>query len=379
MKVFLKSVYFKLFSIIFILCLGILVYSNSFHCAFHFDDELSITKNTFIRNIQDLGTIWNFLPRRFILYLSIALNYHFNGLDVVGYHVFNLGVHLITAVLIWWLTLLTLSTPVFQGVALVKKNTSKKFSQEAQSDSIAQHASLIALLVGLLFVSHPLQTESVTYIVQRAASMVTLFYVASLSCYIKSRLLQQNKPGSVSAKFYYMGALTIAVLAMFTKETAITLPLMILLYEFFFFKSKGRFNWRYVSPFLLTLLIIPLTIFFTESASALAQRGVLIEATPEISSWHYLLTQFNVIVTYIRLLIIPLNQNLDYDFAVTKSFFEWPTLISFLFLISILLATKQLFQKYKLLSFSILWFFITLLPESSVLPIRSPIWRRVQQ
>jgi len=78
-------------------------------------------------------------------------------------------------------------------------------------------------------------------------------------------------------------------------------------------------------------------------------------------------------------LIIPLNQNLDYDFAVTKSFFEWPTLISFLFLISILLATKQLFQKYKLLSFSILWFFITLLPESSVLPIRSPIWRRVQQ
>src|SRR5208283_2829206 len=114
--------------------------------------------------------IWNFLPRRFILYLSLALNYHFSALDVCGYHLFNLGVHLVTAILVWWLTLLTLSTPVMK------------------KEKIAQHADTLALLAGLVFVAHPIQTEAVTYIVQRAAAMAGLFYLASLSLYVKSRL-----------------------------------------------------------------------------------------------------------------------------------------------------------------------------------------------
>ena len=79
-------------------------------------------------------------------------------------------------------------------------------------------------------------------------------------------------------------------------------------------------------------------------------------------------------VTYIRLLFLPFNQNLDYDYPVFKNIFELPVLISFLFLIAVLFFAKRLFLKYRLVSFSIFWFFLTLLPESSFLPIKDVIF-----
>ena len=93
-----------------------------------------------------------------------------------------------------------------------------------------------------------------------------------------------------------------------------------------------------------------------------------------ISPMHYLLTQFRVMVTYIRLVFLPVNQNLDYDYPIFKSIFEFPVLISFLFLIFILFSAKRLFSKYRLVSFSIFWFFLTLLPESSLFPIHDVIF-----
>jgi len=192
----LKSFYFKLFSIILISSLGIVVYSNAFHCTFHFDDKYFIIDNYAIRDLGSLKNIWEYYPTRFFTFLSIALNYHFNKLDVFDYHVFNLAVHLTSAFLVWWLILLTLSTPQIKGddkgksgnkkKTFVKSEPAFKLSEE---NPIVKHAQLIALLVALVFVSHPLQTEAVTYIWQRAASMAALFYLASLCFYIKSRLL----------------------------------------------------------------------------------------------------------------------------------------------------------------------------------------------
>ena len=343
---------FYLLSIAAILLLGTLVYSNSFHGAFNFDDVNSIVDNAYIRNIHDLHHIWDFLPRRFLLYLSLALNYHFNGLDVFGYHLFNLSVHLISAVLVWWLTLLTLSTPAMK------------------EQRIASHAGTIALGAGLVFVAHPLQTEAVTYIVQRAASMATMFYLASLCFYIRSRLL----PKGFWAKTSYIAALILAIMAMFTKEISVTLPLIVLLYEFSFFRTKKGLNWGYVAPFLLALLVIPLTMVTTESLKAHQIRGIWAQKPADISSAHYLLTQFRVMVTYIRLIVLPFHQNLDYDYPISKSIFEWPAFLSFIFLLGILYLAKQLFLKHRLISFCIFWFFLTLIPESSFLPLRDVIF-----
>ena len=351
-----KIAYPRFFSIILLLGLGAVVYSNTFWCSFHFDDKSSIIDNAGIRDIHHLQDIWNCLPRRFLLYLSLALNYHCHQLDVFGYHLFNLTVHLLTAVLVWWLVLLTLSTPALKG------------------DKISLHANTIALLAGLVFVSHPVQTEAVTYIVQRAASMAALFYILTLCLYVKSRYLQENQLTPGLWKYYYAGSLIAAVMAMFCKETAITLPLMILFYEYSFLKIGKTLNWKYLTPFLLMLFIIPLTMLFTESAKIQPAQDAGAQNDPGILPWHYLLTQWRVMVTYVRLSFLPLNQNLDYDYPISRSLFEGPALMSFLFLTIVLFWARRLFSKYRLVSFSIFWFFLTLLPESSFLPIKDVIF-----
>ena len=265
----------------------------------------------------------------------------------------NLAVHLATAILVWWLTLLTLSTPA------MKEN------------KITQHTNLIAFFVGAVFVSHPVQIEAVTYIWQRASSMVTLFYLASLCLYVKSRLLQINESSLSLGRSYYIFSLIMAIVAMFTKENAVTLPLMILLYEFSFFDGKKGLNWKRLSLFLSTIFVIPLTMLLTRYGETRLQQ---LHSASGISPLHYLLTQFRVIVTYIRLIFLPLNQNLDHEYHISKSIFEFPTLISFLFLAGIVFFAKQLFSKYRLVSFSIFWFFLTLSLESSVIPLKSYIF-----
>jgi len=349
----------KPFAWIAIIFLGAVVYSDTFHCSFHFDDQVYITNNFVITRFHHLLHYWRFYPCRFLTFLTLALNYHFNGLDVFGYHVFNLAIHLISALLVWWLCLLTLATPAMK------------------KDKITPHAELVAGLAALVFVSHPLQTEAVTYIWQRAASMAAMFYLASLCFYIRSRQLSYVIPAKAGIlneqSTFYVCSFIFAILAMFTKENTVTLPLMVLLYEFCFFRYRKNIEGRYLFPFLLTIFIIPLTILFTKAQQFQAIQRFVHE-TGGISPWQYLLTQFRVIVTYIRLLVLPVNQNIDHDFQLSKSLFEWPVLASFLFLAGVLYGAKRLFAKYRLLSFSILWFFLTLCVESSIFPLKNLIF-----
>ncbi|MDE2232286.1 MAG: tetratricopeptide repeat protein [Candidatus Omnitrophica bacterium] len=338
-------------SITAIVCLGALVYANTFHSSFHFDDQVYIVNNPFIRSLSALLGHWQFYPTRFFVFLSLAANYHFNGLHVFGYHVFNLSVHLICAGLVWWLVLLTLATPAMKD------------------DPISRHARLVAMFCALVFVTHPLQTEAVTYIWQRATSMAALFYLVSLCFYVKSR---SSPAGGEAGMFFYILSLLSAVIAMFTKENAVTLPLMVLLYEFCFWGPQKSLNTKSL-VFLMTILIIPLTLLLARSPQLQAIRKFT-ESPGGTSPWEYLFTQFRVIVTYIRLLILPLRQNIDYDYSISKSFFEGPVLISFLFLAGALYGAGRLFTKYRLLSFAVLWFFLSLSLESSVLPLKNIIF-----
>jgi len=328
-----------LFSVILIACLGTAVYSNTLLCSFHFDDIPYIVDNLLIKDIHHLQGIWNWWPCRFITFFSFALNYHFNQLDVSGYHVFNLAVHLIAAIFVWWLVRLTFLTPVMKD------------------EPIARHADFLALFAGLVFVSHPIQTQAVTFIWQRTASMAAMFYLASMCFYVRSGL-DSTKAGKV---LYYILSLIIAGMAMFTKENAITLPLMIVLYEFCFFRSAKVINWKRLIPFFFVFLIIPLTWVLTGAEKSQSKHSFI----PNIDSIHYLLTQFRVIWTYIRLLFIPVHQNLDYDYSFSKSLFELPVFLSFAGLALIFIFALRVFSTYRLISFSIFWFFLTLLPESS--------------
>jgi tetratricopeptide (TPR) repeat protein len=352
-----KNRYFELAGLAIILILGVKIYSNTFDCSFHFDDYINIVNNTNIRNFSDVKTWWNFNSTRPIGTFTFALNYHFNQLDVKYYHVVNLIIHLINTYLIYWLTLLIFSSPVMKD------------------QPIAKNKKVLAFLMALLFVSHPLATQSVTYIVQRLTSMVAMFYLLSLALYLKARI---SEKGNRSKALLFIGSLVSATLAMLTKENAFTLPFAIILTEFFFLRTKKQFsiNFRDYRVILITaallgmMIFIPLKFSFSIFKSLLPMPGHAYSITP----LNYFLTQFSVIVKYIQLLFLPVNQVLDYDFPIATTFFEIRTMLSFLVLLSLIVLAIFSYKKYRIISFGIFWFFLTLSIESSFIPISDLIF-----
>ena len=134
-----RNRYTELFGLGIMILLGIIIYSNSFDCSFHFDDTPNIVERTIIRNLSDINAWWNFNPmNRPLAIYSFALNYHFNQLDVWNWHLVNLTIHLVNSCLIWWLTMLLFAAPALQDTP------------------VGKYKSAIAFFTALLFVSHPL-------------------------------------------------------------------------------------------------------------------------------------------------------------------------------------------------------------------------------
>lgn len=367
-------------NVLIILCLGILVYANSLDVPFAFDDEFGIVTNPVVKDFsyfRDAAKVENvkvyyegyksfsaFFKGRWVGYFTFALNYRLNGLHVQGYHAVNIAVHIINALLVYWLVLLTFRTP---------------FMRER---SEPESGRAPALFVALFFVCHPLQTQAVTYIVQRFTSLAALFYLLSLALYIRGRLEGEG----IRRYGLYAVALVSSVLAMKTKELAFTLPLVVALYEFLFFDGDKKKRLVYLLPMLITLFIIPVTVLGGLSSLTGGHAGASLEAlreTGRISRWAYLLTQFTVITTYIRLMFPPIVQNVDYDYPLAHSFFEPGVFLSFLLLLSLFSLGIYLIRgsaratayggEKRLMGFGIIWFFITLSVESSVLPIADVI------
>ena len=239
----------------------------------------------------------------------------------------------------------------------------------------------IAFAAALLFICHPVQTQAVTYIVQRFASLSALFYLLTLACYILWRLAPQQTKGRGA---WYIAAILSALLAMKTKENAFTIPLMLLLIETVLLGPIKRKTWAGLIPFFLMLVIIP----YSHPEVLLDGGSGLEGSAQEIGRFNYFITQFRVLMTYIRLLILPINQNLDYDYPIYTSLFEFPVFLSLLFLLSLIgLAIYLILRsrlhgessqpsssgsdeyELKLIGFGILWFFLTLSVESSVIPL----------
>jgi protein O-mannosyl-transferase len=347
---------YYLFGLAIIILLGIIIYSNSFKCSFQFDDEASIFNNASIRNLSDVKAWWNSYPSRPFSILTFAINYHFDKLNVWGYHLVNLVIHLINACLVWWLTLLIFLTPSMKDKEIVRDR------------------KVIALFTALLFLSHPLATQSVTYIVQRMASMVAMFYLLSLALYVYGRLLNKS---NITKYLLFTGSLISAILAMLTKENAFTLPLAIVLFEIFFLRTR-KFVIKFKDYRVILLLAVSLSLiillFIMFSGSILATLPPSGGYTYNLTALNYLFTQFSVIVKYLQLLILPIHQNLDYDYPISYNLFEMRTLLCLLLLLSSIVLAIYLFRKNRIISFAIFWFFLTLSIESSFIPIRDVIF-----
>ncbi len=333
-----------------LLLVGFIIYSNTFHVPFHFDDKPEIVFNPTIRSLFNFKGIWQDYGARFITYWTFAWNYHFSKLSLPAFHFTNLLIHIITSYLAFLLALLTLRIP------LIQKQTSSRHNNE-----------LVAFFVGLIFLCHPLQTQAVTYIVQRAASLSACFYLFTLVLYVKAR-----RDGK--SIFYFFAFLT-ALLAVFSKQNAYTLPLAIMLYEFCFLSlSKQDFFKRipFLSIFFLPLILVFFTLYYqTVSSGGVNAVKAIGEQIPRV---HYLLTEINVLRTYVRLLFFPFHQIMSYDYAVSTTFFEPKTIASALFLMLMLIIAIKNFPRYRIVTFGIFWFFITLLIESSFFPLEDVIF-----
>ena len=378
--------------------LALLAYANTLHVPFVFDDVKEIVENPVVRNLHYFWnpdaarglTTYHGLHMRTVAYFTLALNYLVGGTNVVGYHLFNLAVHILTALLVYKLVSRTL------GLAFFQKEVQGSTTQNAKLKT----QNFVPLLVALLFAVHPIQTEAVTYLIQRLTSLATCFYLLSLTSYIDARLdVEEQRTGRALA--WFLVSLVAAVAAMKTKEIAFTLPLVAVLYESVFLRGKLRRR-LFLAPLLLTMLIIPVGLVGTQRlvasgqpvASILESANMASRVDHAVSRMDYLSTQFRVIVTYLRMLILPVDQSLDHDYPLHPHFLAPEVLLSFLLLATLFglgvylvgrgkywsrlpgpesrvpsLGSRFTVHGSRIIGFGILWFFITLAVESSIIPI----------
>lgn len=361
-----------------------LSYANVLNSEFMFDDRYTIVENSFIKNLSNfIHSNWIDLlstGSRAVTEFTFALNYRWGSLNVFGYHLVNILVH-IGVVLIAFLFL--------------RKTIRLACDKDENRSGSEPESTLLSLTVVAIFSLHPIQTQAVSYISQRAETLSALFYLISLMLFIRS-IEAKGRIGKISL---YAGGLFSLIVSWCSKVTAVSLPVSLLLYDYFFLK-KRPLGKRLTDSGLLIISMAILGILFLISKGSSPYVGFSIET---ITPYHYFLTQARVIMTYIRLIIVPLSQNLDYNYPVLRSFFEPQVLLSFFFIASVIGLAIYLFFRsniaihnpgpsspnsqihgsppprithgeLRLISFGIFWFFIILFPSSSVIPQRDVIF-----
>ncbi len=212
----------QLREVILLACMAFVVflaYSNTFGVPYILDDEPHILLNPVIR-LTDLT--WNNLfkvgfnnvnANRPVANLSFGLNYFFHRYSIAGYHLVNFLIHITTGFLLYFFIKTTISLPSIRD-----KHGS---------------GSWLPFAAAFIWMLHPIQTQSVTYIVQRMNSLEAMFYILAMVCYTRARLADSPK----KRWLFFGGSLISGILALGSKETAVTLPVFILLYEWYFFQD----------------------------------------------------------------------------------------------------------------------------------------------
>ncbi len=351
--------------ITFLLIVGFIlpIYANSITASWHLDDTSNIVNNSPL-HISDLApqTLWKTFfasPQaeqklyRPLPCLSFALNWYIGGSNTSGYHIVNIGLHIATALALYFLFIRLL--------LLIDLR---------EQDKKDYHISSVALLGAVLWAINPIHTQAVTYIVQRMAILTALFYVLSLLYFVKARTVQNNR-----LRWTYSGLSALWFLfAMSSKENAIMLPFSLILVEWIFFQ-KGRTDF----------LRKPVALIISGSAFAAALIITVLfigDFSFEFVSHRYnsrpfsmierLLTQPRVLIGYLTQIFYPLPERLSiaHDVTVSTSFFRpWTTMPAIVIIFSIIASAMVLVRRYPLIAFAVLFFFLNHLIESSFLSL----------
>jgi tetratricopeptide (TPR) repeat protein len=335
-----------LFAVLFV------IYGNSLQGEWHFDDHYNITENVNV-HLKDLS--WEQIKdtfhirgviRRPVSYFIFALNYYAGGLDTFGYHLVNLMIHYITSVFLFLIIYNTLRLPLLR-------------------ERYGKSAYAIALLSSFLWAVNPLQVTAVSIIVQRMASMAGMFYLISIYSYLKGRTTESLWK---SILFFILSVLA-ALLAFGTKQNAAMLPVVMFLYDLFLIQGISKETIKINAKiFMIPLLILlALGIYFTGLSSLLAGY----ESRP-FTLTERLLTEPRIVVFYLSLLFYPLSSRLAllHDIDISTSLFHpFTTLPAILLILSTFLLACFLSRRRPLIAFSIIFFFVNHIIESSVIPL----------
>jgi protein O-mannosyl-transferase len=330
----------------------VLVYANSLNVPFYLDDYHSIVENPIIHDISTMFDKRNFQLMRMTGTYSLATNYALHQTSVLGYHLVNLTIHFLAGLAVFFLLR-----------ALVQAQHNKFPQQQA----VNNYLLYLPLFSALIFLLHPLQTQAITYIIQRHASLAALFYISSVTCFAYARLRQQ----SGIQWLYYLFTGIFAVLALLSKENTVTLIISLLLIEMLFFQQlsiKKIALWSLISISLAVLLALSLHYYMGVSFE-LIDRYTHTSDVKHITRLEYFSTQLLVLWHYIKLFFIPFGLHLDYDFSLQKSFFNLAVISSLIGHIAILVGTILLAKHKPILIFAVFFYYIAHSVESGVIPI----------
>lgn len=328
-----------------LIIMGIAVYANSLWGPFIFDDHTAILENSAIKSLWPptwLTKAW--APEkgahgRPIVNLTLAINFALDGFTVWGYHTFNITIHILNALLLYALLRHTFQSPYLH----------KKYGERAE---------ILSLIIALLWLIHPLQTQCVNYILQRSESIMGFFYLLTL--YGTMRTCQNP-----AKHIWPILTIVFCTLGMASKEVMVTAPFVALLYDKTFYSGTWRKALTEKWPFYLGLGAT-----WGVLLSLLLQHphGDTIGFATHIHAWDYLKNQLPILTLYITRIIWPHPLILDYGFPnADLSLFQ--VLPHGVFLITLFVATLYALKRHPTLGFLGAVFFIVLSPTSSIIPI----------
>ncbi len=333
---------------------ALLAYQNSFTGPFIYDDESSILTNPTIRHLWPIGNVLSpphggglTVEGRPVINLSLAINYALGGTKVWGYHALNLIVHILAGLTLYGVVRRTLLSPKLR-------------------DQFGAGADGLALAVALLWTVHPLQTESVTYVIQRAEMIMGLFYLLTLYCFI--RAAESPRPGPWNGL-----CVAACALGMASKEVMATAPIIVLLYDRAFLSGSFSEAWRRRWRLYLTLASTWILLGYLILRAGSFGNAVTTAKSTGFTWWQYLAAQPGAILHYLRVSVWPYPLCFDY--------YGWPAAQTWLnvglpalAIILLLGVTAWALKRNSIYGFLGAWFFVILAPSSSVVPLDSPVY-----
>jgi hypothetical protein len=283
-------------------------------------------------------------------FYSFALNYSLGQYNPQGYHIYNLTVHFLATGLVWALAGVLLRITKYLP-------SEDRFTQE------------IPFIIAVLFLVHPCQTQAVSYISQRFESMATVFYLGTIYCYLSARVSIDKTRRAIL--FGLSGLFTI--LGILTKEVVITVPAMMLASEWILFPKKNN------TKIYIVLAVGAVSLYLLFTKLVYADLRIFLQSIPSMSHdgdmltpAHYFLTQMRVFLTFLRLLVLPIHQNLDYDYPASTGLLHPPlTLAGLCVILGIIYLVFYLRRKFPLIAFGLAWIMITfsinLAPRANVI------------